>query len=214
MKTFFTLFILLFTATVFSQNYAALNAYTKVSNKISQNRLELESEIVGSTTLPMLYKYKNEKLILNGSGLNKHHYACGLYLEIPKSDGQSVLDANEFMIIRLDMLNKKTITYDKFKKMIKKSFYEINAPHITSKLKNEIELFFENAEGIYINEGDKVDIVYDPLNGVSFYINYEEKFSIRGIEFKKAIFNIWLSEEASDKKLKKELLNGAKEYFK
>jgi len=52
------------------------------------------------------------------------------------------------------------------------------------------------------------------VRGVSLYINYKKIGTVGGLEFKKAILNIWLSNKPVDKSLKLELLDGAQEFLK
>jgi len=61
--------------------------------------------------------------------------------------------------------------------------------------------------------GDKFDIVYEPNIGVSLYINYKKIGTTGDLNFKKAIFKIWLANNPVDKSLKPELLSGAKEFL-
>ena len=50
------------------------------------------------------------------------------------------------------------------------------------------------------------DIIYVPEVGTSVYMNNELKGTIPGIEFRKAVYSIWLGEQTELPKLKKAML--------
>lgn len=188
----------------------------KTTTRVDMNRLSLESKIVGKTALPMLYSFKNERLILNGAGLREllwvDVYACGLYLNHPETNAKNIINKDETMIVRMDILSK-AVSHNKMIKAFHKGIIDGNSPAVVNKLKSEIELFLEYIEGLTLKVGDKVDVVYEPNKGLSLYINYNKIGTVGGIEFKKAILNIWLSNNPVDKSLKPELLDGAKKYM-
>ena len=45
---------------------------------------------------------------------------------------------------------------------------------------------------------DIYDIIYVPEQGISVYIKGELKGTIKGLDFKKAVFAIWLGEKPAD----------------
>ncbi|MGB5991959.1 MAG: chalcone isomerase family protein, partial [Desulfobacterales bacterium] len=55
-------------------------------------------------------------------------------------------------------------------------------------------------------KNDIYDIIYIPEQGVSVYIKGELKGSIKGLDFKKAAFSIWLGKKPADSKLKRKML--------
>ena len=55
-------------------------------------------------------------------------------------------------------------------------------------------------------KNDIYDIIYIPEQGVSVYIKGELKGTIKGLDFKKAVFSIWLGEKPADSNLKKKML--------
>ena len=57
-----------------------------------------------------------------------------------------------------------------------------------------------------IKKGDVFDITYQPGKGVVSYKNGEEKGTIKGADFKKALFGIWLSNRPADDDLKEGML--------
>ena len=57
-----------------------------------------------------------------------------------------------------------------------------------------------------IVEGDTYDITYQTGKGVVCYKNNKELGSIQGMDFKKALFGIWLGKNPADSNLKSGML--------
>jgi hypothetical protein len=72
-------------------------------------------------------------------------------------------------------------------------------------IKKEIDAFnaFFTEEA---KENDIYDIVYIPGEGVSVTMKGVLKGTIQGLDFKKAVFSIWLGDDPADSKLKKGML--------
>ncbi len=186
-------------------------------NKEDINRLNLETKIVGGTAMPALYRFKNKQLILNGAGLREllwiDVYACGLYLLNPTTDVNDIIFNDELMIVRMDILSK-AVSHKKMVAAFKKGFEDGNSQSTVNELQKEIDSFLAHINGLELKVGDKVDVVYEPQLGVSLYINYKKVGTVGKLNFKRAIFNIWLSNDPVDKSLKVELLDGSSEFLK
>lgn len=213
MKKYLLLLSLVCSISFFAQPSNSTQGIKKINKRFDINKLELESKIVGKTALPALYKFKTNNLILNGAGLREllwvDVYACALYLTTPETDAEKIINNDDLMIVRMDILSK-AVSHTKMVKAFHKGFEEANSPEVVANLESEIELFLEYIEGLTLKVGDKVDVVYEPYKGVSLYINYSKIGTIGDLEFKKAIFNIWLSQNPVDKSLTPELLEGGK----
>lgn len=211
MKSLLSIFTLFLTISLSAQT----GVVKKTINRIDINRLELETKIVGKTALPMLYKFKARNLILNGAGLREllwiDIYACGLYLKTPETDPLKIINKDETMIVRMDILSK-AVSHSKMVKAFHKGFIDGNDKNVVLKLQPEIDSFLKHINGVTLKVGDKIDVVYEPKIGVSLYINYNKIGTVGGLDFKKAILNIWLSNNPVDGSLKVELLDGAKKY--
>mgnify|MGYP006210921337 CR=1 FL=1 len=57
-----------------------------------------------------------------------------------------------------------------------------------------------------ITKDDVFDLVYLPAKGIVAYKNGEVRGTVKGKEFKEALFGIWLSSDPADKGLKDDLL--------
>lgn len=174
------------------------------------NQLQMANTVVGKAALPNIYQFESKNLVLNGSGMREIFwldlYACGLYLPKKNSNAPLIVGTNKPMVIRLDILSNK-IDKKKLIKAFRQGFKKSNTEKVVKKFEKEIETFM-NFLDVDINIGDKYDIVYTPGVGTTLYVNYYNKGTVKGLGFKAAIFNIWLSEDnPADKSLKKQLLN-------
>ena len=128
-------------------------------------------------------------------------YACGLYLKEKTSDYQKIIDSDEPMIIRMHFLYRKVSN----KKLIE-AWNEGFAKYANSeKIAMEIEqfnaLFTKNAV-----KNDIYELIYTPRKGTDLMINGEIIGTVGGLEFKKALFSIWLAENTSLPELRESLL--------
>ena len=57
-----------------------------------------------------------------------------------------------------------------------------------------------------IKIGDVYDIIYTPEEGTKVYKNKELKSTVKGLDFKKVLFGIWLGNKPADKDLKTGML--------
>jgi len=195
---------------------SSIKKIKRIINQKDINKLNLESKIIGKTALPVLYRFKNKQLILNGAGLREllwvDVYACGLYLKSPEINPISVINKNEVMIMRMDILSK-AVSHKKLIKAFQKGFEDNNDPNTTAIFRKELTEFMGFMSNVNPKVGDKFDVVYEPNLGVSLYINYNKIGTTGNLDFKKAIFKIWLANKPVDKSLKPELLSGAKEFL-
>ncbi|MDT0650162.1 chalcone isomerase family protein [Autumnicola edwardsiae] len=162
---------------------------------------------VGDATLPNTLTYEDHTLDLNGAGMRKKFwidlYAAGLYLESESSDGNKILVANEPMAIKLHIVSKM-VSSEKMIDAIKDGFEKStngNTAPIASEIKQVIGFLQEE-----IKKDDIFDIIHTPGNGVVLIKNGQRKGKIEGMDFKKALFGIWLSKDPADDDLKELML--------
>lgn len=158
-----------------------------------------------------------QTLTLNGAGqrikkvafIKIKIYSAGLYLQAKNSDAQSILDADAPMAIRLYVTTNKA-TKEKLINAWNEGFERGTGGNIDA-IKGEIAkfnaLFKKNPK-----DGDMYEIAYTPGQGITLAMNGESQgAAIPGLEFKKAVFGIWLSKNIDDddlNQLKAGLLGG------
>lgn len=162
---------------------------------------------VGSATLPNSMTIDEGTLILNGAGVREKLwidlYAAGLYLTEKSNDADDILNSSEPMAIKLHIVSK-LITSDKMVDAVTDGF-ENSTNGNTAPIQEEIDQilgFFKED----IKKNDVFDLVYVPSKGVVAYKNAKERGTVKGEEFKKALFGIWLSNRPADDDLKDGLL--------
>jgi hypothetical protein len=162
---------------------------------------------IGGVQLPDFLTVNNVKLQLNGAGLRKKAiikvYAGGLYLLKKETDPAKITAADEPMVIRMHFIYSK-VSKEKLINTWNEGFANAtngNTEAIQKEINQFNGYFTEDAK-----KGDVYDVIYLPGQGISVEINGERKGPIPRLEFKKAVFGIWLGEKPADAKLKKGML--------
>ncbi|WP_103068669.1 chalcone isomerase family protein [Aquimarina sediminis] len=162
---------------------------------------------VGDATLPNTVQFNGEDLSINGAGIREKFffdiYAGALYLKKKSKNAASIAKANETMAIKLHILSGM-MSRAKMATALREGFKKST--------KGKLELYNERIEkfiGFINNEievGQIYDIVYEKGKGSVIYKDGKEKGYIKGMDFKEALFNIWIGDKPADKGLKKEML--------
>ena len=166
-----------------------------------------QAKKIGSVNLPNTILLGEQQLLLNGAGFRKKFfkkvYAGGLYLSKEESNAYNIINADEPMMVRMQFV------YDGIdgKKLVNawnQGFDKATNGDI-SDIKEEIERFnsFFTQKA---RKGDIYHIIYHPKEGVSVDIKGKRMGTIKGFDFKKAVFSIWLGERPAQDSLKKEML--------
>ncbi|GAA0871949.1 chalcone isomerase family protein [Gangjinia marincola] len=162
---------------------------------------------VGDATLPNSVTFGESQLMLNGAGVREKMwidlYAGGLYLMNKSGDANKIIAADETMAIKLHIVSR-LISSDKMIDAVNEGF-ENSTKGNTAPIADKIKTF----KGFFMDEisrEDVFDITYQPSRGVVVYKNGKEKGVVEGMDFKKALFGIWLSSKPADDDLKKAML--------
>jgi len=159
---------------------------------------------VGDVTLPNKVTLSGESMDLNGAGMREKLwidlYAGGLYVQTKSSDANTVINADAPMAMKLHIVSG-LVSQSKMVNAVNEGFEKSTSGKATAAEQAKFISFFNDE----ITKGDVFDIVY--ANGeVTVYKNDTKKGSIPGLEFKKALFGIWLGNKPADKDLKKGML--------
>jgi hypothetical protein len=168
------------------------------------------SFLVADTTaadLPAQVKVGSEVLSLNGTGVRKKSflslYTAGLYLKEKSASASGIIRANEPMSIRIK-ITSKFVSRDNLTSALKEGF-QSSTNGRTESIREEIQSFTGFLSGD-IEMGDVFDLVYVPGTGVVVLKNGKRRGTVGDLEFKQALFGIWLSNQPADSNLKKGLL--------
>ncbi len=149
----------------------------------------------------------DESLILNGAGLRKRLfiklYVGSLYLAAPSSDAVGIVGAEQSMAIRLNIISD-LLTRPKMLSALKEGFSKSTGGK-TQPIQPQIDQMIGMMDA-KIKFGDSYTFAYEARVGTRMYRNGEELGLIEGLEFKQALFGIWLSERPVQSNLKKGML--------
>ena len=162
----------------------------------------------GGVTLSETLVAGNETLSLNGAGLRKKFfikvYAGGLYLTEKSADAEQIIQANAPMAIRMHFIYDG-VSAEKLIDTWNEGFSAATGGK-TGSLQEKIDKF----NSFFIEEakkGDVYDIIYTPGEGARVYIKDRLMGVIPGLDFKQALFAIWLGEKPADEGLKEGMLS-------
>lgn len=167
-----------------------------------------QDRTVAGETFPAKLDVKGTKLVFNGAGLREKYtldlYVAALYLPKQTTDANKVINGNEIQAINIKIVSNK-VTREKFNETVKEGFAKVTEGKATSTQISKFTGFFSAA----IKKGDDIQIIYKPGKGTAVMINGSYKGLVEGLEFKKALFSIWMGSKPADSGLKKEMLGKA-----
>ncbi|VXB86010.1 Chalcone isomerase [Flavobacterium sp. 9AF] len=147
------------------------------------------------------------KLVLNGYGIRDkmwiNLYVQALYLTEKTDDPKKILDSDETIATRL-YVTSSLVTREKLIKAIEEGIeksYQSEIEPLRDRM-HKFMSFFEN-----VTEKGYLEFVYSKED-VKTYVFINDKLTgeIEGLDFRKALFGIWLEERCVDRTLKKRLL--------
>ncbi|MDT0293780.1 chalcone isomerase family protein [Mesonia ostreae] len=166
-----------------------------------------QTKEVGGVKIPTSETFGEHTLSLNGAGTRSKLwidlYVAGLYLKAESSNAKEIIEKDEAMAVKLQIVSR-LVSSSKMVSAVEEGFE--NSTHgdlaaIQTRIDQFISFFKEE-----IKKGDVFDITYQPGKGVISYKNGIEKGVIEGMDFKKALFGIWLSKNPADDDLKENML--------
>ena len=159
--------------------------------------------------LPNEMEYQNTKLILNGHGTRIRFfmkaYEGSLYLESTSNNAEKIINDDAPMSIRMDVISS-LVTPDAMKIALNEGL-EKSTGNNTSPITKEINQLNSSLNS-EVKAGDFFEFIYLPNSGTHVLKNSESIDVIPGIEFKKAFFGIFLSNNPIQKNMKKAMLGG------
>jgi hypothetical protein len=165
--------------------------------------------IAQAVELPRALMLGEQKLVLNGTGTREKYfldvYETGLYLAERSSAAAEIVEADAPMVIRI-AITSKLVTQEKLVKSLEEGF-EASTDGKLEPLSAEIEKFRQCLAG-ELSRDDVFDLIYIPDHGVLVSKNGKPTGSVAGLEFKRALFGIWLGERPVNDELKEGLLGG------
>nr|WP_198999923.1 chalcone isomerase family protein [Flavobacterium sp. ASV13] len=163
---------------------------------------------IDGVNVPRTIEFLDAKLSLNGGGTisksSSNGFVQALYLSQLRQDAKYIIADNSEMGMRIQ-ITSSGLTSNKLIKIFDDSF-EKTLGKKEDDLKPEIAKFLGFLHGD-INKGDVFKFMYSATeSSVYVYKNDKLKGKVKGLNFKKALFGIWLSDKPIDEKLKNHLL--------
>lgn len=164
---------------------------------------------IGGIIMPNKVKIGEDKyLSINGGGIREKLtfdlYICVLYLQEKSTDANKIINADEPMAIKMRVVSGM-VNKENMEEAIRTGFDKStngNVSPIKSKIDELITAGFKDEIAI----GDIIDLIYIPGEGTSLHKNNSKLITIEGLDFKKALFGIWLCDQPADANLKTKLL--------
>jgi hypothetical protein len=157
--------------------------------------------------IPNSMEYQGTKLMLNGHGsrvkMFMKVYENSLYLKSASSNAEDIMNKDEAMAIRIDVTSS-LVTVDAMKKALNEGLVKSTSNNTGPIMKeiNQLTSTFNSD----VSTGDFYEFIYLPDSGTNVVKNSEYIDTIPGIDFKKAFFGIWISNNPIQKNLKKAML--------
>ena len=172
-----------------------------LSSFISQAQTKIDG-----ISFPDTYTAGKDKLVLNGGGTREKlwmgMYVGALYLPAKSKDGAAIVAANSSMVIRMCIISS-LITSSRMAEAVEEGFKKSTGGKQEA-IKDKIAQF-QKAFSEPIKVGDVFDIVYT-AEKITVIKNGAQKSEIPGLDFKKAVFGIWLGADPADSDLKEGML--------
>lgn len=157
--------------------------------------------------VPDVQTFAGNELVLNGAGVRSKFiydlYVIGLYTREPLTDADAIIAADEAMSLRIYIISD-LITGERFAEYTHDGFVRSTHGNLAP-IRKEVDTLVESFRS-NLQKNDVYDLVYLPETGVVIYRNGKKEDVAEGLEFKQALFGIWLSDKPVNSHLRSELL--------
>lgn len=157
--------------------------------------------------IPEILTRDDISLVLNGAGVQSRFffdiYVSALYLKDRSQDAEKIMRDEDTMAISIFIVSG-FFDIDSLKDALADGFEYAtggNTQPIQPQIDRLMELLHEE-----IDDGDSFDFIYLPKSGLNIFRNGQFIDAIKGINFKRAFFGIWLGDSPADDDLKEEML--------
>lgn len=164
---------------------------------------------IGGVLMPNVIKIgEDDYLKINGGGIREKLfmdlYIGVLYLREKSSSASTIINGDVPMAIKLRVISTM-VSKENMEEAIRVGF-DKSTGNNTSGIKDKIDLLINTGFKEEIAIGDIFDLIYIPSKGVSVVKNDVSLVTITGLDFKKALFGIWLCDQPADENLKNKML--------
>lgn len=164
---------------------------------------------LGDIEIPPDIQVGEQTLVLNGAGMREKMfvdaYVACLYLAERDGDPDHIMTADDPQAIVLHVTSGWVTTERLAKGLVKdlKKATEGNMAPIRSQTNRLLEMLAARE----IAKGDMIKLAYQPDEGLEIWHNERRLGVVKGVEFKQALFGIWLSDRPTQNSLKLRMLD-------
>ncbi len=159
----------------------------------------------GGVKFPTSVEVGSATLELNGGGVREKYwidlYAAALYVTKKTDEPGKIVYANDEQAIHIKIISS-SVTRERFIESVNEGFKNAGHGKATDAEIKKFMGFFSDEFKI----GDKINLEFIPEKGVTVKKNGTAKGTIPGLDFKKALFAIWLGSKPASADLKQGML--------
>jgi len=163
---------------------------------------------IGGIAMPNVMKADGQYLKMNGGGIREKMwidlYVGVLYLENKTSDADKIIKADEPMAIKMKIISGM-VSNSKLEDAVRDGMEKSTGGDI-SKVEARMETLIKKGFSADVVDGDLFDLVYIPGKGTTLKKNNKDLVTVEGLDFKEALFGVWLCDDPADDNLKKKML--------
>lgn len=163
---------------------------------------------ISGNVMPNVMKVGDEYLKMNGGGIREKMfidlYVGVLYLQEKTSNASTIINADKPMAMKIKIISGM-VDNDNFEEALREGFDKATNNNIAP-IEERMEKMITEGFKDDIQTNDIYDLVYQPGKGCSLYRNDKFLVTVKGLDFKKALFGVWLGEDPADSSLKDDLL--------
>ena len=171
---------------------------------------QAQEKTVEGVELPGTIEVAGNELSLNGAGVRSKWfmslYVGSLYLPQEFDSAQAIVEADQPMAIQLDIISGM-IDSENMTEATMEGFESSTGGNMEP-IQDDIDAFM----GLFeqeIKEGDQFKITYIPGEGIVGFKNGDRIGTVDGgMDFKKAVFGIWLGDEPAQESVKTAMMGG------
>lgn len=165
---------------------------------------------VDGVTLPRFLEFQTKKIQLNGSGTRSKYwmdmYVNALYLTDISHDPKAILASNTLMAVRIE-IKSSLVTSEKFSRLVTKGLVKSVGQENLYRYEKQIDMLAKMISSQKTQKKDCFNLIFNPSDSnLWVYKNDVLYGKIPGLDFKKALFGIWLSDDPINADLKNDLL--------
>ena len=171
------------------------------------NGANSQTKIAG-IAMPNVMKVNGQYLKMNGGGVREKMwidlYVGVLYVENKTSDADKIINADEPMAIKMKIISGM-VSNSKLEDAVREGMEKSTGGNIEP-VEARMETLIKKGFSSDVVDGDLFDLVYTPGKGTTLKKNNKDLVTVEGLDFKKALFGVWLCDDPADENLKKKML--------